>query len=121
VSELSDLLAEVLIMTWWDEFMEIPMPERRCKRHKWKDGLICDKCGMNRADYEFYRKQDRAKYYIVNYGENETRKFRHLHQAREFGFHYWHKGYYDFKAYNIVRVSNISRRVVYQQTGDKLT
>ncbi len=86
-----------------------------------KHWLICDKCGMNRADYEFYRKQDRAKYYIVNYGENETRKFRHLHQAREFGFHYWHKGYYDFKAYNIVRVSNISRRVVYQQTGDKLT
>ena len=107
-------------MTWWEDFMEIPMPERRCKRHHWKDGWICEKCGINRADYEFIRTQDRAKYWIVNYGENETRKFGHLHQARAFGFHYWHEGHKNFRAYNIVRVSNINRRVVYQQAGDIL-
>jgi hypothetical protein len=103
-----------------EDFMEIPMPERRCKRHHWKDGWICEKCGINRADYEFIRTQDRAKYWIVNYGENETRKFGHLHQARAFGFHYWHEGHKNFRAYNIVRVSNINRRVVYQQAGDIL-
>jgi hypothetical protein len=105
---------------WCKEFMEIPMPKRRCKRHHWKDGWKCEKCGMDRADYEHIRSQDRAKCWIVNYGENKTRKFGYLHHAREFGFHYWHEGHEDFKAYNIVRVSNLSRRVVYQQTGDIL-
>ena len=75
---------------------------------------------MKRADVEHYRSLDRAKYYIVNYGENETRKFGYLHQAREFAFKYWHDGHEDFKAYNIVRVSNLGRKVVYQQTGEKL-
>ena len=31
-----------------------------------------------------------------------------------------HDGHEDFKAYNIVRVSNLGRKVVYQQTGGKL-
>lgn len=100
--------------------MNISKTEKTCKQHNWKSGRICEKCGMRRADFEHYRSLDRPKYYIVNYGENKTRKFGHLHQAREFGFHYWHDGREDFKAYNIVRVSNMGRRVVYQQTGDKL-
>ena len=102
------------------EFMEILLPKRRCKRHHWKSGWVCENCGMKRADYEHYRSLDRAKYYIVNYGENETRKFGHLHQAREFAFAYWHDGHDDFKAYNIVRVSNMGRKIIHQQTGDKL-
>ena len=102
------------------EFMEILLPKRRCKRHHWKSGWVCENCGMKRADYEHYRSLDRAKYYIVNYGENETRKFGHLHQAREFAFAYWSDGHEDFKAYNIVRVSNMGRKIIHQQTGDKL-
>ena len=103
---------------WFKEFMEIPLPKRRCKRHHWKSGWICEKCGMNRADFEHYRGLDRPKYYIVNYGKNKTRKFGHLHQAREFAFAYWHDGHEDFKAYNIVRVSNMGRRVVFQQVDE---
>jgi hypothetical protein len=34
-------------------------------------------------------------------------------------FKYWHDGHGGFKAYNIVRVSNMGRKVVYQQTGGK--
>ena len=63
---------------------------------------------------------DRPKYYIVNFGKDESRKFVRLHQAREFALKYWHDGNDDFKAYNIVRVSNVSRRVVYQQIGEVL-
>ena len=100
--------------------MDISEVERVCKRHRWESGWVCKKCGMKRADYEQYRNMDRPKYYIANYGENETRKFGHLHQAREFCFAYWHDGHEDFKAYNIVRVSNMGRRVVCQQTGDSL-
>ena len=120
VSELSDLLAEVLIMTWWDEFMEIPMPERRCKRHKWKDGWICDKCGLRRADYERDRSEDRAKYWLVEFGNRQKRKFAYLQDARNYGFHFWHEGDAKFKEYKIVRVSNLSRKVVYHQYGELL-
>jgi hypothetical protein len=101
--------------------MNIPEPKLVCKRHRWSNGWICDNCGMRRSDYEAFRQMDRPKYYIVNYGENESRKFGNLHQAREFAFKYWHDGDKSFKAYNIIRVSNVSRKVVYQQTGDKLT
>lgn len=100
--------------------MKIPDPELRCKRHHWKSGWICERCGMRRSDYEQYRNIDRPKYYIVNFGKDESHKFGHLYQAREFAFKYWHDGNDDFKAYNIVRVSNVSRRVVYQQTGELL-
>ena len=75
---------------------------------------------MRRSDYESFRQADRPKYYVVNYGVGESRKFGYLHQAREFAFKYWHDGNEKFKAYNIVRVSNLSRRVVYQQTGEVL-
>ena len=27
--------------------------ERVCKRHFWKDGWICEKCGLRRYDYEY--------------------------------------------------------------------
>jgi hypothetical protein len=74
---------------------------------------------MRRSDYEAFRQADRPKYYIVNYGKNKSRKFSHLHKAREFAFKYWHDGGEDFKAYNIVRVSNVSRKVVYQQTANQ--
>jgi len=107
-------------MTWWDEFMEIPMPERRCKRHKWKDGWICDKCGLRRADYERDRSEDRAKYWLVEFGNRQKRKFAYLQGARNYGFHFWHEGDASFKEYKIVRVSNLSRKVVYHQYGELL-
>ena len=100
--------------------MDISKTEKTCKRHHWKSGLVCENCGMRRSDFEHYRSLDRAKYYIVNYGENQTRKFGYLHHAREFAFKYWHDGHEGFKAYNIVRVSNMGRKVVYQQTGGEL-
>ena len=31
------------------------MPTVICKRHHWKDGWICEKCGLKRADYEQMR------------------------------------------------------------------
>ena len=24
---------------------------KKCKRHHWKDGWICEKCGLRKADY----------------------------------------------------------------------
>ena len=113
--------------------MQIPMPKLRCSRHKWKDGWICDKCGLRRADYDRDRNADRAKYWLVEFGNRQKRKFAHLQDARDFGFHFkfaclqdardfgfhsWHEG--KFKEYRIVRVSNLSRKVVYQQEGDIL-
>lgn len=98
--------------------MDIPGPELRCKRHKWKDGWICDMCGMRRSDYESVLSQGRAKYWQVNYGIGKSRKFDRLQKAHDFAFYHWHEGNPEFKAYTIVRVSNIGRRVVYQQTGE---
>lgn len=99
--------------------MNIPEPKLVCKRHRWSSGWICDNCGMRRSDYEAFRQADRPKYYIVNYGKNKSRKFGHLHQAREFAFKYWHDGDEDFKAYNIIRVSNLTRKIVCQQTANQ--
>ena len=98
--------------------MIIPEPKLVCKRHRWSSGWICDNCGIRRADYEYIRSQDRAKYWQVNYGIGKARKFDTMQKAYDFGFYHWHEGYAEFKAYTIVRVSNISRKVVFQQTGD---
>ena len=100
--------------------MIIQEPILRCSRHRWSSGWICDKCGMRRSDYEKFRQMDRPKYYIVNYGDNKTKRFGYLRDAREFAFKYWHDGVREFRAYNIVRVSNLSRRIIYQQTGETL-
>ena len=81
-------------------------------------GWICDNCGMRRSDYEHFKSIDRAKYWQVNYGIGKARKFDTMQKAYDFGFYHWHEGSAEFKAYTIVRVSNIGRKVVYQQTGD---
>lgn len=91
----------------------MPMPKLRCSRHKWKDGWVCDKCGMRRADYEQIRSQDRASHWIVNYGIGKARKFDRLQKAYDFVFYHWHEGFSEFGNYTIVRVSSITRRVIF--------
>ena len=63
--------------------------------------------------HEYWDNQ--PKYFIVNYG-NDAKKFKTLKKAKEFALNYWNEKV-GFKAFNIIWVSNLSRRVVYQRTS----
>ena len=59
---------------------------RKCKQHCWKDGWICEKCGLTRSDYEEQKTVGKpvvieiSKSYVNYLKENSNKTWEELQE-----------------------------------------